>query len=96
MCEGFIPIGCKKITPKFTGIPAHVMLMLILRDSVIIFMPREKIPRAGDCWVRIPHQKKLEAIEESNSQMDSLVVSTSSSNGVIVSNSEGEDTLTCL
>ena len=39
--------------------------------------------------------KKLEAIEESNSQMDSLVVSTSSSNGVIVSNSEGEDTLTC-
>ena len=42
------------------------------------------------------HTKKvLKAISESNSLMEYLVASTSSSNGTIVSDSEGEDTLPC-
>ena len=39
--------------------------------------------------------KVLEAIEEYHSQMEYLVASASSSNGALVSDSEGEEILTC-
>ena len=94
-----------KIIPRFTGITPHVALMAEMEELRRKFDAfRENIKgdmeditdKRGVGGSEYYTAKFLEKISESHIQMEYLVDNGISSNGVLVSDSEGEETFYCL